>query len=287
MYFLRFLNIVVNMKETKLLRISIITICYNTVDEIEQTLLSVLNQTYPNIEYIVIDGCSTDGTVDIINKYIDRITTFISEPDKGIYDAMNKGLHHSTGDWVNFMNSGDIFYCNDVISKLFKDPIPNNVRVIYGNIYQKYRGVGSLIRKFDNLDRETLSLNICHQASFTDGTLLRSLGFDLKYKIASDLNTFYQIQKQRYVFEYRDIIVAVFDATDGVSQTNIISMFWERVSIQGLSKMNPKVLVGLIKKTAKLLLYKIIPQKIQSQFTFTRLSHRTDFYSKNSYNKDQ
>ena len=74
-------------------KVSIITVCYNAVDLIEDTLKSVLNQTYSDIEYIVIDGGSKDGTIDVIEKYESRIARFISEPDKGIYDAMNKGLY--------------------------------------------------------------------------------------------------------------------------------------------------------------------------------------------------
>ena len=87
-------------------RISVVTVCYNAVDCIEQTMLSVLDQTYHDIEYIIIDGGSTDGTVDIIKKYADRLAYWISEPDKGIYDAMNKGIAVATGDYINFMNAG-------------------------------------------------------------------------------------------------------------------------------------------------------------------------------------
>jgi glycosyltransferase involved in cell wall biosynthesis len=88
-------------------KISVITICYNAVDLIEKTILSVLHQSYDNIEYIIIDGNSTDGTVDIIQKYANQLAYWISEPDGGIFDAMNKGLDHATGEWVNFMNAGD------------------------------------------------------------------------------------------------------------------------------------------------------------------------------------
>ena len=87
--------------------ISVITVSYNAVSTIEDTILSVINQTYPNIEYIIIDGGSADGTVDIIEKYVDRISYWVSEPDKGIYDAMNKGLKVANGDWAIFMGSDD------------------------------------------------------------------------------------------------------------------------------------------------------------------------------------
>ena len=85
-----------------MLKISIVTVSYNAAETIEQTISSVVNQTYENIEYIIIDGGSTDGTVDIIRKYEDRIAYWVSEPDKGIYDAMNKGIDVATGDYIYF-----------------------------------------------------------------------------------------------------------------------------------------------------------------------------------------
>ena len=107
-------------KETDTL-ISIVTVSYNAVLTIEQTILSVINQTYPNVEYIIIDGGSTDGTVDIIKKYADKIAYWVSEPDKGIYDAMNKGGLKTTGDFIQFLNAGDWFENEYVIEKIFKD----------------------------------------------------------------------------------------------------------------------------------------------------------------------
>ena len=101
------------------LRLSVITVVYNNVKDIERTMLSVLNQTYTNIEYIIVDGLSTDGTQDVISKYRDRISKLISEKDKGIYDAMNKGLALTTGDYVIFMNSGDEFYAPDTAANVF------------------------------------------------------------------------------------------------------------------------------------------------------------------------
>jgi glycosyltransferase involved in cell wall biosynthesis len=99
-------------------KLSVITVVYNGIAAIERTMLSVLNQTYPNIEYILIDGLSTDGTLEVIKKYQDRIK-LISEKDEGIYDAMNKGLAIATGDYVLFMNAGDEIYAPDTVAKVF------------------------------------------------------------------------------------------------------------------------------------------------------------------------
>src|ERR1700722_6602734 len=99
--------------------LSVITIVYNNVKGIERTMLSVLSQTYPNIEYIVVDGLSNDGTLGVIMKYENRIAKFSSEKDDGIYDAMNKGLDLATGDYVIFMNSGDEFFDADTVAAVF------------------------------------------------------------------------------------------------------------------------------------------------------------------------
>ena len=116
------------------IKISIITVSYNAVKTIEETINSVLNQSYSNIEYIIIDGGSRDGTVDIIKKYQDKINVWISEPDKGIYDAMNKGIKLAKGDWIGIINSDDC-YCIDafdtILNTISKNP---NAELIFGNL---------------------------------------------------------------------------------------------------------------------------------------------------------
>jgi glycosyltransferase involved in cell wall biosynthesis len=104
-------------------KISIITVSYNAVKTIEQTILSVINQSYSNIEYIIIDGGSTDGTVDIIKKYQDRLAYWVSEPDTGMYDALVKGLKHVTGDICAYINADDFYqlYAFDIVSEVFEN----------------------------------------------------------------------------------------------------------------------------------------------------------------------
>lgn len=104
--------------ETVFPRVSIITVVYNDRDLLADTIESVLAQTYPYIEYLIVDGASTDGTVDVIRQYEDRITGWSSEPDKGLYDAMNKGLARTTGEYVWFLNAGDLIYDNDTLEQV-------------------------------------------------------------------------------------------------------------------------------------------------------------------------
>ena len=114
--------------------LTIITVCFNIKDEIERTCQSIVNQTWQNFEWIVIDGGSTDGTVDILKKYSDRINILVSEPDKGIYNAMNKGIKLSHGEWLNFMNGGDRFTSNDVLKEVFSGK-EYSADVLYGKKY--------------------------------------------------------------------------------------------------------------------------------------------------------
>lgn len=120
--------------------ISVITVCYNVKDSIENTILSVLNQTYADIEYIVVDGGSTDGTVDIIKKYSEHLAIFISEKDDGIYDAMNKAIDLAHGEWLNFMNAGDVFSSHNVLEDIAASGLMDSSDFIYSD-FIAYNGV--------------------------------------------------------------------------------------------------------------------------------------------------
>lgn len=115
------------------MKVSIITTSFNRVNSIRNTIESVLHQDYDNIEYIVIDGASTDGTVDVINSYQDKIAVIVSEPDTGIYNAINKGIRLATGDIVGLMHSDDVFFADNVISSVVKAFKKNDADMVYGN----------------------------------------------------------------------------------------------------------------------------------------------------------
>lgn len=129
------------------MKISIITVCYNSAKTIEKTFQSVQNQTYKNLEYIVIDGGSKDTTLEIVNNYKNLVSQCISEPDKGLYDAMNKGIRLATGDIVGILNSDDIFTENHVLEDIANFHSENTIDASVGNIIQ-FNDTGKTVRKY-------------------------------------------------------------------------------------------------------------------------------------------
>lgn len=117
------------------MKVSIITACYNSVATIEDTLKSVVNQTYTDIEYIIVDGESTDGTIDIVNKYKEKISKISVGKDNGIYFALNKGISLATGDIIAFLHADDFYYSNRVIENVVACIKKNNVQSVYGDLY--------------------------------------------------------------------------------------------------------------------------------------------------------
>lgn len=203
--------------------VSVVTVSYNAVDTIEETILSVLNQTYKNIEYILVDGGSTDGTVDIIKKYADKIAYWVSEPDKGIYDAMNKGIDVATGEWINFMNSGDIFYSNIVIEKII-ERVSRGIAVIYGDVILKYSW-GNVLKKALPINIMNRRFPFSHQSCFINITFMKELKYDTSFKICADYNFFYKLYyENKCHFLYVDSVVSVFESEQGVSSVNYLIM---------------------------------------------------------------
>ena len=168
--------------------ITIVTVVFNARDRLERTIKSIIGQDYSNIEYILIDGGSTDGTLDIISRYSDRIAFWCSEPDKGLYDAMNKGISHAHGNYLWFLNAGDLIYAPDTISKIMSTA--KDADIYYGNtliIDIEGRTVGlRRLKPPERLSWKSLryGMVVCHQAVIVKRDLVRS--FDIRYRFASD-----------------------------------------------------------------------------------------------------
>ena len=197
-------------------KITVVTVTYNCQKVVEKTILSVLSQDYKNIEYIVVDGCSNDKTLNIVEQYKDRIDLIVSEPDKGVYDAMNKSVKYATGDWILFMNAGDCFIARNTISKMFFET-HDDVGVIFGDTISDYRGFETVI-KYNPKSWRHKYMPSCHQSIFVKRELLLQNPFNLKYRIAADLYSFKCFSEQNVKYKYIPEIVARYDVSEGISQ---------------------------------------------------------------------
>lgn len=240
-------------------KITVITVCYNAAASIESTILSVLNQTYPNIEYIVIDGGSNDGTVEIIKKYSDRITYWISEPDNGIYNAMNKGIRVATGDYINFMNAGDNFIENDVLSKI--EPfLMLNPTVAFGSVYSvdtTGNGIEMKPVPFYEQLKKLKDPGICHQGTFVRSSFLKLYGFDTKYSIAADYNLLKILYEKGEKFLEMPICIARYDTT-GFSSANYKQRIKEFAEISGLNPDSIKIKMDILLYPIKRFIVRIL-----------------------------
>jgi len=184
------------------MKISIITICFNSSNTIEETIKSVINQNYNNIEYIIIDGKSSDETLSIVNKYKPKISKIISEKDNGIYDAMNKGIAQATGDVIGILNSDDVYSNNFIISDIATIFNTNqNLDLLYGNIqYVKKNNTNLIVREWIS---KMYTKNFFeygnvppHPALFVKAYVYKTSGnFDLQFKLAADYDFMLRIFK--------------------------------------------------------------------------------------------
>lgn len=193
--------------------VSIITVVFNGEKYLERTIQSVIDQTYDNVEYIIIDGRSTDSSIDIIKKYENKIDYWVSEPDEGVYYAMNKGIELVFGDWVNFMNCGDIFKNCQVLSSLFSIGIGSEIELVYGRatienkIFQTNKIIG---REVSSIQDFYEGMPICHQATFHNICAFKKHGlFNESYRIAADYEWLCRFfENNSKATKYIDFIVA-------------------------------------------------------------------------------
>ncbi|MCF0058312.1 glycosyltransferase family 2 protein [Dyadobacter sp. CY356] len=201
------------MSDTSTPLVSIVTVVYNAIATLDNTLKSVINQSYPNIEYIIIDGGSTDGTLDLLDKYKEFIARVVSESDNGIFDAMNKGQKFAQGDWLIFLGADDLLLSPTIIEEVvpyFK----NRDEIYYGNAYIKtsnrlYNG---------KLNKWSMTLgSVSHQAIFYPKSVYKNKDYDQSFKIFADhIYNIELFKSHTSKFVYIPKLISIFDG-HGVS----------------------------------------------------------------------
>jgi glycosyltransferase involved in cell wall biosynthesis len=198
--------------------VTIITVVYNAEDTIQQTLESIFKQTYEYFELIIIDGSSTDDTLNILKSFTNDKIVVYSEKDHGIYDAMNKGIRLAKNEWVFFLNAGDVFASNETLSNIF-NKYSGNSSILFGNTFLKS---DNLEINYPNKINKLwfFSDTICHQSIFFKRQLFNEIGdFNLNYKILADRDFLIRAIKTKHRFEHINEIVSIYDQ-EGFSAKN-------------------------------------------------------------------
>lgn len=219
-------------------KVSIITVVFQGEAFLERTLLSVQRQTFKNKEYVVIDGGSIDGTLALIDKYKASVDTLISEPDKGLYDAMNKGLQLAKGDFVIFMNAGDTFFAPNTLKEIFQDERACQADLIYGETMMLDDDGKALGKRSELLPLKlpvqlTASsmqrgMVVCHQSVLVRRSLAQA--YDLSYKYCADVDWLISILKRTTnVYYYQGIVSAFLHG--GLSRKKLKNSLQERYKV--------------------------------------------------------
>lgn len=248
------------------MKISIITVVYNNKSYLEDAIISVNNQTYKNIEYIVIDGGSTDGTVEIIKKHSKLISKWISEPDSGIYDAMNKGIKMASGEIIGTLNSDDIYFNDDIIKKIadiFKD---SDIEGCYGDILYVSKDLKRTIRYWSSgaykEGRFRKGWMPPHPTFFARKKLFKEHGgFREKFKIVGDYELMFRFIGKFKIKLYYIPEVLVKMRVGGVSNNGLMNQFTKIKEIYQswlINDINPPILLPFIKPLLKIGQYNIL-----------------------------
>ena len=214
-------------------KFSIITVSLNTLNDFKKTFKSIIQQKFKNFEIIVIDGDSTDGTIDEIKKNKNYIKNYIIEKDNGIYDAMNKGINYTNSEWTIFLNSGDTFFNKDVLFNISSLEL-KNIDIIYGKTAISNLG----IQYSDNplkINKKISLMPFCHQSCFVKTKLLKKK-FDLKYKVSSDFNFIFDCINKNKNFFFTNFFISRIKA-GGLSDKKRQSVFNENIEILKKNKL--------------------------------------------------
>lgn len=216
---------------------TIITVVRNSREQIRSTIESVLNQSCCSLEYIIVDGKSTDDTYDIVNSYDAEFKKkgiaykHISESDSGIYDAMNKGTNMATGMWINYMNAGDTFADNKVLEDVYIEIVKNTAAdVIYGDTIEVYDD-GDVLSKAKDINTIVKHLPFGHQACFLKREILKKNLYDLDYRIVADYELMLRLYLQGYTFCQINRVICRY-RTDGISRKNRYNTYKEDVLVK-------------------------------------------------------
>jgi len=240
--------------------ISIVTVVYNGEDYLEETILSILNQTYENVEYLIIDGGSTDGTLDIIKKYENKIDYWISQKDEGVYDAMNKGIKLLSGNWINFMNAGDFFYNEQVLCQIFENTF-SSIDIIYGDYQELYPSGAKKQIQPKSINRINEGMTLCHQGCFISSTYHKKHLFSLTYSISCDFEFIYNAYQRNANFKYVAIVVCSYLIGGMSAQNAMDAKIQDWLIVEKNTKNNLYHSSKLLKKTIKQVLQEAIKYK--------------------------
>lgn len=211
--------------------ISVITVCRNAADALERTIASVLSQNFDDFEFIIVDGASTDNTPEVIDRYRSSISRIISEPDRGIYDAMNKGVRAAVGQWVIFMNAADTFAAADTLRRLADEAstVPADTDVIYGNVIKAGKDSVPHVKEAEP-PHISHRMFFCHQSALTRRSALTEHPFDLRHPLSADFRLYRILMAAGKGFRQVRFPVAVFD-TSGVSNSRRSAGLADNISI--------------------------------------------------------
>jgi len=226
------------------MKVSIITVCFNNAEMIEDTINSVLRQDYNNTEYIVVDGASTDGTLDILKKYHNQIHKYISESDKGVYDAMNKGLNLATGDIMGFLNSGDFYTNEKVIGRIVEVTKVNNVDCCYGDLeYVVENNPSKTVRRWKSQPYQSglfkKGWHPPHPTFFAKKIIFDKYGgFDVNYDIGADYELMLRFLEKHHIKSCYIPSILVKMRTGGKSNKNLWQIIKANIECYRAWKMN-------------------------------------------------
>lgn len=211
-------------------KVSIITVCKNSISTIEQTIQSVLNQTYMNVEYIIIDGASDDGTCEVIEKYRSKLDFYCSEPDYGIYHAMNKGLRRATGDIVGIINSDD-WYAENAVEHVVNNFLQYDCDMVHGKLAMVYDAKRMRIIEERNLEDLYIGMVVSHPTVFLKRSMYQQYGlFDEQYKSAADYELMLRLYTNGISIKFVPEIIAYF-RKGGFSEKQILLSAQETLAI--------------------------------------------------------